>query len=76
MNDEDLQDFFAALAMLGLLAGKETRKIPHQELALQAYNIAEELQQERNTRTTRHGIDSITKTPGQIKPPPRKKQVE
>jgi len=49
MNDEDLTDFFAALALQGLL-NSDTRTPLISELAEYAYDIAEAMVEERAAR--------------------------
>ena len=54
MNDQDLTDLFAGLAMQGLLACN-TRTPLVSEMAEYAYDIAEAMVQERASRITAHG---------------------
>ena len=54
MNDQDLTDLFAGLAMQGLMAA-DTRTPLVSELAEYAYDVAEAMVEERALRTTDHG---------------------
>ncbi len=54
MNDQDLTDLFAGLAMQGMLAAR-TRMLMAQETAEYAYDIAEAMVQERAVRLTDRG---------------------
>jgi hypothetical protein len=54
MNDQDLTDLFAGMAIQGLLAA-DTRTPLVSELAEYAYDIAEAMVEERALRTKGHG---------------------
>lgn len=62
MNDEDLRDFFAAFAMLGLIHhfDFETYKQDPKRVALWAYDTADAMIAERN-RVPEEGIASVVK---------------
>lgn len=50
MNDEDLTDLFAGLAMQGMIAAGFDE--PDKDLASMSYNLAEAMVQEKRTRKT------------------------
>jgi hypothetical protein len=54
MNDQDLTDLFAGMAIQGLLTA-DTRTPLVSELAEYAYDIAEAMVEERSLRTKDHG---------------------
>jgi hypothetical protein len=54
MNDQDLTDLFAGMALQGLMAA-DTRTPLVSELAEYAYDIAEAMVEERALRTKDHG---------------------
>lgn len=54
MNDQDLTDLFAAVALQGLLAADTSTPLVS-ELAEYAYDIAEAMVEERASRITDHG---------------------
>ena len=68
MNDQDLTDLFAAVALQGLLAA-DTRTPLVSELAEYAYDIAEAMVDERTlrlenaSRTTDHGSGIMAAKP-------------
>lgn len=62
MNDQDLTDLFAGLAMQGLLAS-DTRTPLVSEMAEYAYDIAEAMVQERASRITAHGSGIMAAKP-------------
>ena len=54
MDDQDLTDLFAGMAIQGLLAA-DTRTPLVSELAEYAYDIAEAMVEQRTLRTKNHG---------------------
>ena len=62
MNDQDLTDLFAGLALQGLLAA-DTRTPLVSELAEYAYDVAEAMVEERAIRLKDHGSGIMAAKP-------------
>lgn len=62
MNDQDLTDLFAALAMQGLLASGQGVRNKY-DFAAFVFDLAEAMVEERASRTTDHGSGIMAAKP-------------